>query len=295
MDNQISTLFMEPTADCDRVIYTPSDFARNNLLYLQEAGRLTATNPHSSHRENLDSFLLMTITSGSGYIEYKNKKHALSSGDVAFIDCKHSYTHTTSNDPWSLSWVHFCGNNVQALFNKYISGNIVFTPENAQPLRMIIKEICLLANSNDGLRDIKIHEKLTSLISIAIDETVSQPLQDKSSLKWHEPMTKIKNYIDTNYHNSISLDGLTNIFYINKFTLIRLFKEHFGMSPVAYLLQLRITKAKELLRFSDISIDEVGWRTGFPDGNYFSRAFKKIEQISPSDYRKRWITKGENK
>ena len=86
----------------------------------------------------------------------------------------------------------------------------------------------------------------------------------------------------------ITLEQLAEAFYINKFYLTRCFKEQFGMSVNQYLLQVRITHAKQLLRFTDLAIEKVGHECGMSDANYFSRMFKKVEGISPGEFRRRW-------
>ena len=70
MKNQ---LFQGEYVSSDRLLYTPSEFAKNNLMYLQEIGRLTAQKPHTSKRQNLSSFLFIYVKSGSGYIDYEGK------------------------------------------------------------------------------------------------------------------------------------------------------------------------------------------------------------------------------
>ena len=95
-------------------------------------------------------------------------------------------------------------------------------------------------------------------------------------------------YLDENFHKKITLDDLAERFYINKFYLARLFRERYGSSVINYLLYLRISRAKELLRFTEMTVEEVGARCGMPDANYFSRAFRKIEGMSPSEFRKLW-------
>ena len=78
------------------------------------------------------------------------------------------------------------------------------------------------------------------------------------------------------------------MFYINKFYLTRIFKEKFGVTLNNYLLQIRITHAKQLLRFTDKTVETIGVECGMGSVHYFSRMFKKIEGISPSEYRKIW-------
>ena len=101
-------------------------------------------------------------------------------------------------------------------------------------------------------------------------------------------MESIRQYISEQYSAKISLDDLSAHFYINKYYLARLFKEEFGMTINAYIFELRIHQAKELLRFSNYSLEEISSKCGFYDLPYFSRQFKKAEGISPSAYRNNW-------
>lgn len=86
----------------------------------------------------------------------------------------------------------------------------------------------------------------------------------------------------------ITLDSLAASFYIDKFYMSKIFKETYGTTINAYILSKRITQAKKMLRFTELSIDEIGSRVGMNDANYFSRSFKKLEGISPSEYKRTW-------
>lgn len=85
------------------------------------------------------------------------------------------------------------------------------------------------------------------------------------------------------------LDELADRFYINKFYLTRIFKNQFGNSIINYILEKRITYAKKLLCFTDYTAETIGMECGFEDANYFSRAFKNIEGVTPIEYRKMWV------
>lgn len=89
-------------------------------------------------------------------------------------------------------------------------------------------------------------------------------------------------------HRKIVLDDLSERFFINKFYLTKIFKETYGTTINSYLISKRITGAKQLLRFTDKTVDEIGNAVGMEDANYFSRMFRKVEGISPSEYRKQW-------
>ena len=73
-----TALFEGTLVESERILYTPSTFARTNLIHLQECGRLKALSPHTSHRENLASYLCFIVLEGSGTLEYDQKHYTLS-------------------------------------------------------------------------------------------------------------------------------------------------------------------------------------------------------------------------
>ena len=77
-------------------------------------------------------------------------------------------------------------------------------------------------------------------------------------------------------------------FYINKYYLTKTFKAQYGVSITAYLQQIRITKAKQMLRFTDKTVEEIGIECGLGAAHYFSQTFKSVEGVPPSKYREQW-------
>ena len=98
----------------------------------------------------------------------------------------------------------------------------------------------------------------------------------------------VKEYLEQHYSEKITLDQLSHDFFINKYYLTRVFKEQYGQSITAYLQSLRITHAKQLLRFTDRSVEEIGFECGLGQLHYFSRVFKEVEGVAPSVYRSQW-------
>ncbi|MBY0146983.1 response regulator [Neobacillus niacini] len=96
---------------------------------------------------------------------------------------------------------------------------------------------------------------------------------------------KIKQYIDSNYHENISLKSIAAKFYMNPVYLGQLFKKTYGIYFKDYLLQIRITEAKRLLRQSENRIYEIAECVGFNNTDYFVTIFGKLENITPSEYR----------
>ena len=96
----------------------------------------------------------------------------------------------------------------------------------------------------------------------------------------------IEQYIANHYRENITLDLLSEKTFMNKFYMVHAFKQYKGISPINYLIQLRVTKAKELLATTDRSIAQISDDCGFSSQSYFSQVFKKETHMTPNEYRK---------
>lgn len=297
METELNNFFPSaPSVSSNRILYTPSSFARTSLLYLQEVGSLKALSPHKSSRSDLASYLCFCVLSGKGQLNYGGQLYYLEQGDCVFVDCRKEYSHITGlcikknnfDNLWSLQWVHFNGVSLSAIYNKYTErgGQPVFHPADFQSIILLISEIYSLAESPDYIRDMRINEKLNQLLTHLMEESWNP--ESISDTPKHVELRRIKEYLDDNYANRILLNDLSERFFINKYYLTRIFKEQYGSTVNNYVLSKRITRSKQLLRFSGKSIDEIAFESGFGDSHYFCRMFKKVEGITPGDFRKMW-------
>ena len=277
-----------PSVSSSRILYTPSVFARTSLLHLQEVGTLRALRPHTSRRADLVSFLCFVVLSGEGELQYEDEEYELTEGDCVFIDCRKAYSHSTSDNLWSLQWCHFYAPSLQAVYEKYKErgGRPVFHPDDLMSFTSLLTDIYDLASSSDYIRDMRINEKLAVLLTLLMEQSWN-PESMMVSRKRVE-LLEVKSYLDEHYTEKIVLDDLAERFFINKFYMTRIFKETYGMTINNYLISRRITRAKQLLRFTDMTVDEIGNAAGMGDANYFSRMFRKVEGSSPREYRKKW-------
>lgn len=281
-----------PTSDVvnsERIIYTPTVFARSNLIYLQEVGTLNALRIHESKRQGLGSYLFFTVVKGSGTLTVEGSSYPLKAGDCAFIDCRKSYSHRSSRDLWQLEWVHFYGGGMAGIYEKYRErgGGYSFRPTGGtQVFSDIISDIQIAASSQSYIRDMEINEKLTRLLTEIMRNSWNPEKREPSAKR--NDLSSVREYLETHYSESVRLDDLAGMFYINKYYLMHLFKEQYGVTVSGYLSALRITAAKKRLRFTDDSLQIIGEECGFSNANYFIRAFKKAEGITPNEFRKNW-------
>ena len=306
-----SNLFTaSPSVQSSRILYTPSPFARSSLLHLQEVGSLTAIKPHTSKREKLQSYLCFMVEDGEGELVYEGKKYELRRGDVVFIDCRKAYSHSTGLNPnaglWSLRWCHFYGPSMPAIYAKYCErgglpvirgtdvargddmgrGDDVSRGADVSQYSTVISDIYTLASSSDYIRDMRINGKLNDLLTLLMESSWHRGNSSNAPKKMD--ISLVKSFLDEHYGEKLSLESVASHFFIDKHYLARLFKEQYGVTLVTYLQQVRITHAKRMLRFTDKSIEEIGLECGIGELNYFSRVFKKLEGVSPSEFRRVW-------
>ena len=97
---------------------------------------------------------------------------------------------------------------------------------------------------------------------------------------------RVKNYLDENFAEKLTLDGLCETFFVSKSYLSHIFKELNGDSPMHYLAAVRLKAAKHLLRETKLPVREIAERAGYPDACYFCRVFRQTEGCTPGEFRK---------
>ncbi len=157
------------------------------------------------------------------------------------------------------------------------------------------------------LDDISTYEEFKTLCKTIFSEITYQEKEEelilfftklfKSYLKdFHKKPTneddmkfkKIQEYIQKNYKKNISLDELSNEFQLNQFYIIKLFKNKLNMTPHAYLINLKINKAKEYLKEGNSLVD-TALECGFADQSHFHRNFLKIVATTPNQYKLNFV------
>ena len=104
-------------------------------------------------------------------------------------------------------------------------------------------------------------------------------------IEFDDQISKITTYINNHLSENLSVGGICKEFLISKNTLYALFREHFNTTVTEYITELRIEKAKELLRDTASTVYRIAEAVGFDNYTYFCRLFKKREGICATEYR----------
>lgn len=151
-----------------------------------------------------------------------------------------------------------------------------------------------LANSINRLISISMEDDVAkdALADLSLKFLLLRIIQTQNLVIAHENPTSQKlrfapvlDYIQKNLSEKISVDKLARVGGMSETQFYKAFKSFFGITPVAFILKERVERAKQLLADPDITIAEVCYQAGFNNVNYFIRQFKRLEGITPSNYR----------
>ena len=273
--------------DSTRIIATPSQFARNTLFYVQEIGHFRTFFPYFTEREGLDSLLLAFTVSGNGELTYMGETYKLSGQQIFFIDCaNHHHYRTAPGHTWELLWVHFNGRTARGCFDLFMANNgpvLDMPPDSNIP--SAIDQMIRLQTNKSLTSELLSSKWLTELITACLLE--SQPGQALTN-EAPDYIQSLIQEISRRYAHKLTLDGLARQFAVSKYHMIKEFKRYTGFTPNEYIINTRLTKAKEWLRYSDRSVADIAEEVGIDNVSHFINLFKTREGSTPLAYRKQW-------
>ena len=167
--------------------------------------------------------------------------------------------------------------------------NPVYFYSDEQIKKMLAIGEELVKECKDALKpniDIKKNYRLKMLflnfVSILIQPVdVGVPIAEEENI-----VGEIANYIKRNYQKHITVDSLSDKFYVNKYVMCKKFKSETDATIMEFLIRVRLNHARELLEETMMSITEIADAVGYNSAKYFASEFKKKIGISPVNYRK---------
>ncbi len=96
----------------------------------------------------------------------------------------------------------------------------------------------------------------------------------------------VRQYIDNHFKENLTLDQLAELVHINQYYLSHAFRKEFDTSPISYLISRRIRESRFLLAETDHTLSQIAQILGFSSPSYFSQSFRRLEGMSPMEYRR---------
>lgn len=154
-----------------------------------------------------------------------------------------------------------------------------------KPCHKMVQDLIRLGKERPLGYELNIQGKFLSLLSLFIqyDLLVDSDKHLNRGITARE--LDILDYIDQHFTETLSVTEIASVFELSDDYFYKLFKKATGQTPIAYILQLRIHYAKQLLRTTDLMISDIGYEVGFDSTSYFSKTFKKLSGMTPRQYR----------
>ena len=201
-------------------------------------------------------------------------------------------THQTFGEEFDRILINFNRDSLLEVFSESFTdellqafNNFYLSPQQHNANNLFESILKNYDSGNSRMLTLQLAELLTYINDSFRSEGKKKPLPPPSDSPL---LDKIINYMNENFASITTIEEIAQHFFISKYHLCHLFSVKIGLPPIAYLTNLKIGRACEFLRDTDMSITDVSTRCGFNSSSYFFRIFKKIMNLSPKEFRKKY-------
>ena len=273
--------------DSIRLMPTASETAKRIFFYIQECGYFQTDATYYTERANLNSFLMIYTISGSGILHYQGDVYALTPGFACLINCnEHHFYQCSPDSQWEFLWMHFNGANALGYYEEFVrNGFHLLQCQDTFFMESTLRRIVAIHQKTDVTTELVSSQLITNVLTEFLTDTCTF---SQTTFVLPTAILETKRYIDKHFREALSLDLLADLQHISKYHLAHEFKKYVGMPVNEYIIRARLSYAKELLRFSKLSVNEIADQIGLNQSSYFIRVFKERESMTPNQFRRQW-------
>ncbi len=276
-----SEFYITGSADAFRPVPI-TDYAKENLFYMQAFTIFHYGKGSYTRRENFHSYLILYTYQGTGHVEYHGKQFDLKAGNGILIDCQKPHYYFAAED-WTVAVLHIQGPLAAHYSEEYDKlGQFIFHEEASGRFHRYLEQILEIYDSPSLHRDLRASHAIDGMLIYLIISASKIAIQKQDVPRFVQQAMK---YMETHYQDPISLDILAGLTMTNKYHLSKQFKFYTGFSPNDYLIRIRIDQAKLLLKTTALPANKIAHEVGVHDINNFLYLFKKRVGMTPIQYR----------
>ncbi len=287
-------------------------FPNDTPIAFATAGHFTAP-PESHHPDRvLDSAVLLIGDTGTYPIAQDGREYLLEPDTYMILFPQHRHRgYAPASDGQSHFWCHFYLplSGLHPVTDKCTltdpsNRGFCILPEyghlaHAEKYRVLFRQ--LIDASQTPYRDNDARARicnayLTVLLQELSQECIGGAFEAETAAASNAVIERILEELQQRaYTEDINLSDLARSYHYHPGYLTELFRRQTGMTPITYIRQLRLERAKQLLLNTDARIDHVAFQCGFSDPKYFMKVFRRSVGVTPGEYRRCWYRLHENK
>lgn len=263
-------------------------FLMNTSLAIYFCGHEQCGGGHSFGPAVRPHYLIHFVLRGRGLYRVNGSVHRLLRGDAFLIyPGETTYYEADPSDPWEYTWIGFGGQDCPLLLsgcdfteNGYIFRGSRLPGRRFSEIQTFLGEMLrsFEAERPDPL-------ELLGYFCL-IFSRLAAPGGPASALPEETYLRKALDYIHNNYSYPIHISGIARQIGIDRSYLYKLMQQRLHLSPQQYLIEYRLSRAKEMLAATSLSVTEIAFSCGFKDTPSFCRLFKKRTGASPGAFRR---------
>lgn len=245
------------------------------------AGNISTTFPFTTdnHDEREDYYLLYMLK-GSMSVMLSDDTFEAEPGTVIIFPPHYRYRYKYyGGDQIIYYWIHFTGGYVEQLLDECGISPMPWYAKTPRQSKITdhFRRFYDRMNTPDPY--------LPKELACALEQLILTVAQTARCEEYKRPLARSLELIHTSYQKDISISELAQLENLSQSRYITLFREQYGMPPIAYIINLRMLNACELLLSTDMSVKQVGLQVGYSDPFFFSKIFKRHMGVSPQNYR----------
>ena len=252
----------------------------NSYLYLAQIGWEICEPDHSCTGFR-DMHLIHIIKNGKGTFEINGNKYSLAANNLFYMPPNSLASYCSdSNEPWEYYYFGFNGSYSLDLIQSTIFKNNSYVGkiENCEQIIDIVRTAAedIMSKEFPHLYGCEQLFKILPYIMIP------KKARETNTSKYIE---EAENFIKAHYHENISINKIAQHLNIDRSYFYRIFKDHFGISPMDYLINIRFQQARKLLSETNLSTNNIAKVVGYENYSPFYLMFQKKMGMTPQEFR----------
>jgi AraC-like DNA-binding protein len=252
---------------------------QSNLFYFSSFGHQKTESGQNITSNMCSQYILHFVVKGKVHCQIDGIRVEFSAGQGFMVSPPSTVIYISDIvDPWECYFVSFNGTESEELMHNFgiDKENLAFSFQGPDIIRNIYQKLVDLF----GMQSNNIYSYLGNLF-IIFSLINSNKKADIETM-----VDKIKEYIHMFYMIDISVEKISKYFKLNRSYLFRIFKQNTGTSIIQYIVDYRISRAKNLLMIDQMNITEVSYSCGFGSSSHFASVFKEKTGQTPKEFQK---------
>lgn len=275
-----------------KLIRIPADIERSfsegvlsKQLYLTDIGFYPPVDNHQVVREvPIPQSVVIYCVNGEGWCMYNGTRHWIKRQSFVVLPGGHAHAYgNREGQSWEIYWVHFKGEQAATMEERLCGGKfgvgIPLAPR---------RELLHLFQQTTSDLEMQASREAYSFANARLWHLLGDMIYRRQFDLGGEgnAIERALEIMKARIEEPLTLGELTSEIGLSNTYFCRLFKQRMDQAPIDYFIRLKIQRACQYLDFTDMAVQEVSSVLGYEDAYYFSRVFKRIMGVSPSQYRK---------